>query len=77
MAESLHPIELALSQLDSEIQALGSPMEGTYQWFILRAKVLSRSCLLRMRQLSAHMDPRLAEEFYRSCGKAMKTGAGV
>ena len=70
-------IQLAISQLEEEITALGQgtatqPKMGTADWYTLRAKALGLAGLRQMEQRKIAGDEAISERFYRECLRNMK-----
>lgn len=65
----IKPVEIAIAELDSEIELLKSPDGGTPAWFRLRALVAGRSMLKGMLQKKADETTAKADAYYKDCRK--------
>ena len=75
----MNPLDQAIGILDAEIAEFKhgtkeQPREHTPEWYVLRAKSLGMTYLLRVRQqeLHQHQDLSAAERYYRVCAKQFK-----
>lgn len=72
-------LKAAIEQLAAEVELFrlgtpSAPREGSADWFLLRAKMLSLSTLKRADQLMLGGNPPAAERFFTSCSRAFKAG---